>query len=318
MSEETSKNETTETLEKTQKHHDGNLASKVFWGLLLILIGGLALAGNFGLVTINWADLWRLWPLFIIAAGLSILSFKNIIWKILSVILSVATIAAIGWVLLGGISRLNIGSLQAYNDTVQVASNEIKSAEISLDVGASEINISTDNQTAIATAELKSNFATLEKTSSIYESIQKVNFSMKSGNVWLGSFKNQWNISLTQALPISLSVDAGACDADIDLSAAKLNTVDINMGASNLVLRLGENQSLANVNIDSGASSIKLQIPNGVGVKLHLDDGLNSKKLADLEKTGDKTYESNGYAGAISKIDIMTSIGVSSFTIERY
>lgn len=318
MSEENSKNETTEALEKTPKHHEGNLASKVFWGLLLILVGGLALAGNFGLAVINWADLWRLWPLFIIAAGLSILSFKNIIWKIISVILSVATIAAIAWVLLGGISQFNMGSSQTYSDTVQVASNEVKSAEISLDAGASEINISTDSQTAVVTAELKSNFATLEKTSSISDSIQKVNFSMKSGNIWLGSFKNQWNVSLTRALPISLSVDAGACDANIDLSLAKLNAVDINMGASSLVLKLGANQSLANVNIDSGASSITVRVPNESGVKLYIDDGLNSKELADLKLSGDKTYESNNYNSASKKIDITAKIGVSSFTIERY
>jgi len=321
MSEEPDKKETVEMPEKTQKchdHHENNLASKVFWGLLLILIGGLALAGNFGLVTVEWTGLWRLWPLFIIAAGLSILSFKNIIWKIISVILSVATVAAIAWVMLGGYGQLSIGSAQNYDTTVQVASSEIKSAEINLDAGASDIDISTASQTAVAVANFTSNLASLEKTSSVSGTVQKINFSMKSGNIWLGSFKNQWDIKLTRDLPISLSVDAGACDADIDLSSAKLNAVNINMGASSLTLRLGENQSLANVNIDSGASSIKVQVPNGVGVKLYLDDGLNSKELADLEKTGEKTYESSGYNSSAKKIDITANIGVSSFTIERY
>ena len=321
MIEEAEKKETNEVPKKEQgyhKHHEYNWASKVFWGLLLILIGGLALAGNFGLVTIEWSSLWRLWPLFIVAAGLSILSFKNIIWKIISVILSVAAVAVIAWILLGGFKQIGVGTPQNYSETIQVASSEVKSAEISLDAGASEIKISTADQLVAATASLTSNFATLEQNSNTSGSIQKINFSMKSGDIWFGSFKNQWDIKLNRNLPISFNVNAGACDADIDLSLAKLNAVDIDMGASSLVLKLGEIQSITNVNIASGASSITIRVPNNSGVKLYIDDGLNSKELADLKLSGNKTYESNNYNSASKKIDITAKIGVSSFTIERY
>lgn len=327
MIEEAEKKETNEVPKKEQsyhKHHEYNWASKVFWGLLLILIGGLALAGNFGLATIEWSSLWRLWPLFIVAAGLSILSFKNIIWKILSVILSVAAVTAIAWVLLGGFKQINVsvGTLKNYNETIQVASSEIKSAEVSIDAGASEVYIATADQIGIATADLTSNFAILEKTSSVSDSIQKVDFSMKSENRWFnnwfGDFKNKWDVKLTRNLPLSLDVKAGACDADIDLSGAKLNTVDIDMGASNLTLKLGKNQSLANVNIDSGASSITIRVPAESGVKLFTEGGLSSKELADLKRSGNKTYESNNYDSASQKINISAKIGVSSFTIERY
>jgi cytochrome c oxidase subunit IV len=327
MSEETNQKETNEAPKKEQKHrehHECNWANKVFWGLLLILIGGLALVGNFGLATIEWSNLWRLWPLFIVAAGLSILSFKNIIWKIISVILSVVAVAAIAWVLLGGFKQIgvSIDTLKNYNETIQIASGEIKSAEVSLDAGASEVYISTADQIGIATAGLTSNFATLEKTSSVSGSIQKVDFSMKTENKWfnnwVGSYRNKWDIKLTRNLPLSLNVNAGACDADIDLSDAKLNMVDIDMGASDLTLKLGKNQSLANVTIDSGASSILVRVPTESGVKLVTEGGLSSKELADLKLSSDKTYESNNYDSAISKINITAKIGVSSFTIERY
>ncbi|MEI7689592.1 MAG: DUF5668 domain-containing protein [Candidatus Saccharibacteria bacterium] len=75
---------------------------RIFWGLLLVLVGGLLIADNFGWVNVNWSDLWRLWPLFIISAGLSVLSIRGIVWKIFSVIFAVAVLGVIGHVAVSG------------------------------------------------------------------------------------------------------------------------------------------------------------------------------------------------------------------------
>lgn len=74
---------------------------RIFWGLLLILIGSMLIASNFGFAHINWSSIAGLWPLFIIAAGLSILSLRSIVWKILSVILAILALCAIAIVALG-------------------------------------------------------------------------------------------------------------------------------------------------------------------------------------------------------------------------
>jgi hypothetical protein len=74
---------------------------RIFWGLLLVLVGSMLIASNFGFAHINWSSLIGLWPLFVIAAGLSILSINNVIWRVLSVILAVLALAAIAIVALG-------------------------------------------------------------------------------------------------------------------------------------------------------------------------------------------------------------------------
>ena len=84
-------------------NRDKNWAiGRIFWGLLLVLVGGMLIADNFGWVNVNWSDLWRLWPLFIIAAGISVLSIRGIVWKIFTIILALATLCAIGYVAMSG------------------------------------------------------------------------------------------------------------------------------------------------------------------------------------------------------------------------
>ncbi len=309
--------------DESKKHpryekNDNNIAIKVFWGLLLILIGGIALAGNFNLVKVQWGVLWRLWPLFIVVAGLSILAFKHVIWQIISIILSVATVAAIAWILLGGASQFGVGAMQKSNETVQVTSVDVKSLLVAVDAGASQIKISTSDQKEAVIAELNSNYSKLKQSSAIEGAVQKVNLSMIPSNGWLVDMKNEWDVKMSRALPINLTLNAGACDADIDMSEAELSTVDIDSGASSLLLSLGDNQDLANVKIDSGASSITIRIPKDSGVMLGFDDGLNSKELADLKHVDNKTYKSDNYDIATKKVNIIAKIGVSSFKIERY
>jgi len=70
------------------------------------------------------------------------------------------------------------------------------------------------------------------------------------------------------------------------------------------------------VDIEAGVSSIKLEIPDGTGVKIRLDGALISKNLANsgLEKIGDYYYSEN-YDDAENKIDINVKMGVGNIDL---
>lgn len=91
---------------KHDKRDNNWHVSKIFWGLLFVLIGGLVLASNFGWAEVKWFNLWRLWPLIIVAIGLSILAVHNLVWRIFTVVFAVSTLVFITWVALGNYSRL--------------------------------------------------------------------------------------------------------------------------------------------------------------------------------------------------------------------
>lgn len=293
--------------------------NRIFWGMLFVVIGGLTLAANFDLVDVNWMNLWRLWPLMIIAFGLSILSIRHWLWKIASLLLIVATMAAIVWVAVVG--EIYSSSVENYTATVKTISGGVKSAKVNITAGASTLVLNSADQSAIAEAKLASNIADIEHSSVIKNGVQSIELNMNplgESRWWTGDIKSEFNISLCRHLPISVNLDAGASDTQIDLSQAKISNMDIKAGASNLDIKLGSKTSVLDLNIDSGVSSIVVRVPKNSGVQVMMDGGLTSEDMADLKDVGDDYYESDGYASAVNKINISAKIGMSSFTIERY
>lgn len=290
---------------------------KIFWGLLLILVGGLLLADNFDLISVSWNNLWQLWPLAIIAAGLSVLSFRNVIWRIVVTFFVLAILGLVAWVAIYGTS-LN-SPILTRDITVNKTSDAVKQAEVSVEVGATKLIIGTSDQSSILKAKLESDIVSLENNSLISGETQQVILSTKTSNHWWrGGIRNSLDVDITHDLPLKLNVNIGASDTEIDMTKAKLREINIDAGASDINVKLGSLESAVVVSIDSGASSIVLQVPKDSGVQLQFEGGLSSKQLSDLNETSDGKYESSDYAKSLNKITVNCKIGVSSFAIERY
>ena len=84
---------------------------KLIPGLILVLIGGVILLDNFGYIDFDWGDIWHLWPLFLIIAGVNLVFANNRS--------PVATVLKISVVIIGFIFLLfafgNMGSRFGYS-----------------------------------------------------------------------------------------------------------------------------------------------------------------------------------------------------------
>lgn len=291
-------------------------AGRIFWGLLLVVVGALILANNFGWVDVHWDNLWRLWPLMIVAAGLSVLSLRNWVWRLIT---TVFVILALGAVIL--VSLVDYGDLsdsKTYKTTSQKLSNDVNLADITVKAGASRINVDTTNQDAVVEAKLNSSFVGLNQQVGMNGNTQVVTLSMEGRrHWWRGNSNSVLDVNLTRKVPVKLALEIGASDTHIDLSKAKVHSVNVRAGASSVVLRLGDLLDNTAVDISSGVSSIVLQVPASSGVRAEIDGGLASRDMADLIELGD-VYESSNYGVAAKKIIVIGSFGLASFTIERY
>ena len=113
--------------------------------LALIALGVLFLLDNLGLVPgLNWAAVWRYWPVALILLGLNVLvsQARRPLGTVLSFLVAAVAVAFFGYLLLsgpaeGGRDRLGlpVPAQELRRETFALGAAGVDSAEISLDLG---------------------------------------------------------------------------------------------------------------------------------------------------------------------------------------
>lgn len=282
------------------------------FGLLIILFGLSLLAQQFGWTWFLPEDVWKLWPIFIILAGLSLLTRDSVLSTVIAVILGLAIVA-------GSISLTAIGTFDRSTTTEPItiaAEPTAAAADIRLNMGAAKITVG-GGATHLVDGTFTSSLTDLDTRSTLSGTTQMVDLTMdRSQSWWWGGVKNALDLDLTKDLPLTLDVNTGATDLNLDLTDVQATDVNIDSGASSIKLTLGDRLDSSRAAINAGASSITMAIPKTVGVTLSLDAAVSRKTLPDFVKQGDSRYVSTNFAASAKKLDLRITAGASSITVD--
>ena len=116
---------------------------------------------------------------------------------------------------------------------------------------------------------------------------------------------------------MSLRVDCGASQNDLDLTDLKVTDLTLKTGASGTMVRLPREAGLTNVRVEAGAASVRLKVPDGVAARIRTEMGLGSNAI-DTRRfllTGEG-YASSDFDSAPHRVDIKFAGGVGSFAVE--
>ena len=82
--------------------------------------------------------------------------------------------------------------------------------------------------------------------------------------------KNEWNLELTDNVPMNLSVDSGVSSTELDLQGLMLEKLDIDAGVGDLYVDLGGDawENSFETNIKTGVGEATVILPSEVGVKI--------------------------------------------------
>jgi hypothetical protein len=293
---------------------------RIFNGFLLILIGVIFLGANLGYF--HWSmlsNLWRLWPIPIVLAGLSIIFRRSLGWVVVLVLIGVVGAGILG-------HARDSGQAGAPG---QAAASQIQSiplptgataADVKLNFGAGTLTIGGGTDGLMELTHTPETWSKPDVKVSTSGSRVSLNVAQRSQvpKVFTSRAVTDWKAKFTTAIPLSFEINAGACEADLDLSAYRLSRLNLNIGACQITLSLGSLSPLTEVNINGGASSMTLKLPAGSGVRITLAAALSSANLDALgwEKRG-KTYVTPGYDAAASKINVDIKTGVSELRVLR-
>jgi hypothetical protein len=303
-------------------------SSQIFWGTFFLSIGILLLINNFFNISLNFDLLWKISPLILVFIGISIFT-KNVYSKYFLVVLSALVLSLTLFALVGGTTRLIKGQINFTNESDQTVpldsssyfyeySDYIKNAKLNFKGTAGSFNLKSFTNKLIDVNTFSEKDIHILNID-VKDSTANIVFGMKDKNINIGNkIINQVDFALNKEPVWDFLFDSGAARLTLDLEQFKVNNIDIDMGATDLMLKVGNKYPETKINIDAGASSINLKIPKSSGCELIVDAVLSSKNFDEFKKIESNKFRTENFNQSENKIFIELNCGVSSINIKRY
>lgn len=300
---------------------------KINLGIILIVVGIIWILSNLNLININLYNMinqiirgiFDLWPLILIVIGINVIFKKellnSILWLVFLIVLLVYSFFTKDDIFK---TPYNGNSEEIYTpemlEEIEMR-NDIERAKLYLDVGATNFNIVSVEDELLSLdhdGDFKYSFDSRGSTESIY-------ISNKS-NIFKNADKRNFELGLNKNIPWNLDIDIGAVAGKINLEDIDIGKIDLDIGAGSVELTLGDKAKLTSIDIDAGASQIVVNVPKNSGVRISIDGALKSTNLDEvgLIKTDKNNYVSGNFNSVSSKYEIEVDIGVGEFTLNYY
>lgn len=308
-------------------------------GLLILFVGVVALLAALDVFDFHWSIFFRLWPIILIIFGITLLPINE--WLKAGLVLAAL---GLGCALYhveaqryngNAITRLynNVKSWNIKGDDEEDEADdnefavdqhfsepyeEIDHASIDIDFGAGDLRL-VGPCAELAKVDAKSNFVKYSFRTEKNDESTTIFVTGKGHTKNVGK-RNENDIDIALcALPVwSFSLDMGASDAKLDFSPYKVSSIDIDGGACNLDLILGDSGCDTYVEINTGASDIDIKVPVGVDCQVNIDSAITNKDFTGFEKVKNGLWQTPGFGQGNYQITIELDCAVSNISVSRY
>jgi hypothetical protein len=290
--------------------------------VILIGAGVLFLLNTLEIVSWDvWDQLWRLWPLILIAIGLDLLLGRRNPW--LSLVIVVAVLAAGAAVVLSSGGFQTRGEIA--NSNLNIPVSGARDADIEIDFGAGTLYVDgTAGGENLATGDLEYYSNRGQPTQSVNRSGDSVSVNLRQPqstsffNFGFGPNRGtDWNIHLNPNVPMTVKADLGAGNSTLDFSQIKATDIDVDNGAGNTEVVFPAAAGAVSGKVSGGVGNLNIKIPEGAAARIKVDTGLGNISADSRFTKRDDTYETADYNSATNKIDLELDMGVGNVEISR-
>lgn len=137
------------------------------------------------------------------------------------------------------------------------------------------------------------------------------------GPDFFGNKVNEWEVRLTEEVPVDLTVEVGAGEADLDLSTVDVRDLTVRLGAGDTTIDLsGERTSNVAGDIEAGAGTLTIRVPSGVGVRIEgRNDGLGTFEADGFSADGN-AWVNDEWDTSTVRIELNVQRGIGDVRIE--
>ena len=297
-------------------------------GIILIAIGIIALLVTFFDVDIVWSELAKFWPVFIIIFGVSLLPLNKVLKSV-----SVIVIILISCLIYCNEVNGNENTSDEMTSEV-LLEEEIETQEFSAPFKDNITEASVEINYGAGVLYLNSPVEELVKARNMSDKISQnfyleyegshaeILFDVEDDNYQVNNVdevkSNRFDISLNEAPIYDFELNLGACEMNFDFSEYKVSDIEINSGASNIDIKLGELFDSTRIVISTGVSKIRIGIPNNSGCRVECESVLSLKDFDGFVKKSSNVYETSNYSSAENNIEIEFEGAMSEIKVYRY
>jgi hypothetical protein len=254
----------------------------MFWGGALILLGVLFLLQRMGVIPSVGPYLW---PLALILVG---------VWLILSVF----------WRSASG------------EDTFSIPLGEARSVKYKFSHGAGQIEIR--GGAPMGQAIIGSSATGMNRESRMNGDRLEVKVDAGPSFVpFVGPSEGVWRFQLSQELPVTLVMEAGASSLDIDLRDVQATLIELKTGASNTNLTLPA-RGASLLDIEAGAASINIRVPETTAARIRVKEGVTALNVdaTRFPQLDSGMYQSPDFDTALDRAEINVKAGLGSISVK--
>ncbi len=296
------------------------------WGLVLIVTGAVFLLQNFGLVHLDWDQIWRFWPLVLILLGFNFLFSRYRGGFLISLVL---TILFLAFLLYEGLvitrhqtvkpfNRNSAWSGQKQQESIYTEDYEtnVKYANLTINGGVSNCLIESEPDKLFkaisATGYYKYFLRSLYSDSSVSLSLQ---LKDKADHP-LSVKGNKLDVRLNTHPLWTINTNAPSSTFIFDMSTLRIGSLSFSEKVSFAKIKLGTSRETTTVKLDDGFEKLAFTVPRATQIKVLSEEDLPS--LKGFSKQADGSFITSGYKESDAGIQIVLKGKGSDLSIDYY
>jgi hypothetical protein len=208
------------------------------------------------------------------------------------------------------------GQLQA--DRKEVKLGDAKSVRVEIKMGAGELKIgggATDLLDAQFTYNVLAWKPQVEYSTGGGEGRLSIRQPAGTGGA-SGNVRYEWDLRLSDRVPLSIDVQMGAGRADLTLGKLSLTNLDLKLGAGETIVDLtGDWKNDLTAHLQGGVGEATLRLPRDVGVQVRAAGGIGAINAHDLKKEHG-AYVNDAYGKSPVTLHVAIEGGVGQINLE--
>lgn len=293
--------------------------------LFLIVLGVLFLLQTLGLLPWSlWETLWRLWPAWLILVGLDMLLGRRGRWgSLLAVGLVVTIVGGVFYTVGFGSSDFRTASEPvALGETVQISqpAGAASDARVEISSGVSQLTLRSaplsgsiiqGSIVPLRNEQVRQSYSVDGSTGHYRLDSEIRGFT---GSIRGGS-RGQWNLELTESMPVALKLSTGAGEVSVDLSQVQISDLRVESGVGETTIILPASGAFSG-RIQAGVGEVIVKIPAGQQARIEVETGLGDVSTRGGFNRNGNVYTTPGYDAAADFIDLRVEGGVGTVRLE--